>query len=233
MTSLYDAAKYHHAAEKVQSAMRQLKATRLIRQWFRIIDRAKQQVHLRNKAAKTRSKLAFVKLSLSEVPAGGETSAEEAARMFQLSSTLLHTLVHMQDDGDVKLTVGSAAEGEALDIKKQGNADHYTLHAVRDRKRLSYNVRLRAVTHMFWLLAVQDDREAQAVDYEACVVACITASLVHRCCIAAAGAASLLRRCCVAPSLRRYYVHARAACRGCCFVGIVSVRSALLESVSP
>ncbi len=174
MASFYDAAKYTRAAEKVQTAMRRLKATRLIRQWFRIIDRAKQQVHLRNKAAKTRSKLAFVKLSISAAPAGGESDAEEAARMFQLSSTLLNTLVHMQDDGDIKLTVGSAEEGEALDIKMQGNADHYTLNAVRDRKRLSYDVRLRAVTHMFWLLAVQDDREAQTVDYDACVV-CVPA----------------------------------------------------------
>lgn len=119
------------------------------------------QVHLRNKAAKTRSKLAFVKKRMS--PKHGD---DEAARMFKLSSTLLNTLVHMQDEGKVRLTVNDAAEGEALDITKQGNADHYTTGAVRDRKRLSYDVRIRAITHIFWLIAVQDDRQATAIDYD-------------------------------------------------------------------
>ena len=176
MATLFSAAKFTLAAARVQEAYRRLRSTRLIRQWFHIIERAKQQVHLRNKAAKTRSKLAFVKQTMHEQPS---TDEEEAARMFQLSSNLLNTLVCMQDEGEVKLVV-DGDEAQTLDITKQGNADHYTSNAVRNRKRLSYDARIRAITHMFWLIAVQDKRDATSIDYDAysTVFARITKALV-------------------------------------------------------
>ena len=176
--SMFAATKYVNAARRVQLALKRVRGARLVRQWFRIIERAKQQVHLRNKAAKTRSKLAFVKATMKDAPA--ETDAEEAARMFQMSANLLNTLVSMQDDGEVQLTVANSDEADHLDITKQGNADHYTSTAVRDRKRLSYDIKIRAVTHVFWLMAVGENRDAEYIDYDAyCrVFARITKALV-------------------------------------------------------